>query len=58
MFAAKYRKLEIGQLLLDAGADGRIRDDNGKTAAAWVPDGGRDTERRLRTLLVAAAAAK
>jgi ankyrin repeat protein len=56
MIAAKYRRLEIGQLLLDAGADGRIRDDNGKTAAAWVPDGGRDTEQRLRTLLGAAAA--
>jgi hypothetical protein len=53
---ARYRRLEIGQLLLDAGADGRIRDDNGKTAAAWVPDGGRDTEQRLRTLLGAAAA--
>jgi len=58
MLTARYRRLEIAQLLLDAGADGRIHDDSGKTAAAWAPDGGHDTEQRLRTLLAAAAAAK
>lgn len=56
MYAARYRDLEKARLLVEAGASRTIRDDSGRTAAAWVPDSDGETQRQLRTLLTGAAA--
>jgi hypothetical protein len=56
MYAARYRNLEKAKLLLEAGASRTMRDDSGRTAAAWVPDSDGEAQRQLRTLLAGAAA--
>src|SRR5439155_1755091 len=56
MYAARYRNLEMAKLLLEAGARSTIRDDIGRTAAVWVPDGSTDDLRELRALLDRAVA--